>query len=221
MRYLFLGDTHGDLSFASRACEFARDNGVDEIIQVGDWGYLWPGKDKIGSLDSILKHYAVPMRFIDGNHDDHPNLRTKSERTPRITYQPRGSLHVDADGTAFLFLGGAPSIDRGWRTPGKSWWPEETITAEEAARAHEHARADVVVTHDAPDYPVGFSPAGSPEFRQQSAESMAIVRGLVERYSPKLHVHGHWHHWYRSGVTVGLDCNTGHFSNAVLLWGAS
>lgn len=220
VRYLFLGDCHGDLSFAANAVDFAYEHGVDEIIQVGDWGYLWPGANKLDRLTKILGHRGLTMRFIDGNHDEHPQLQAGVLKLwePWIKYQPRGSVHTDSDGTVFLFMGGAPSIDRAWRTEGTSWWPEEVISDADYQRARGHGRADVIVTHDAPDYPPGYKPAGDPEFRVQSADSMAKVRGLIERYTPKLHVHGHWHYRYKRDVTVGLGYNGGPFNQSVMLW---
>lgn len=219
---LFLGDTHGDLEFVARACEFASDHEVDWICQVGDFGFLWPGRDKIEELSVILKHYGQTIRFLDGNHDDHVRLRKPYPWPENIIYQPRGSVYEDADGTRFLFMGGAASIDKHMRTPGKSWWPEETITESEMALALSQENIDVLVTHDAPDYPPGFRPAGSPGFRQLSTQSMNDVRELIRHHNPKLHVHGHWHHFYKQGVTVGLDCNYGDFFNdTLLLWNKS
>lgn len=218
MNYLFLGDTHGDLYFAAQAAEMARDYNA-EIIQVGDWGFLWPGGSSLDALSKILVDHNVTMRFIDGNHDWHPELkrrtpgRSETEIAPKVIYQPRGSTD-----NGFLFLGGAPSIDRHMRTPGKSWWPEETITPEDMDAALSHENIDVIVTHDAPDYPPGFAPLGDPAFRQKSTQSMNDIRSLIRHYSPKLHVHGHWHHRYTSGVTTGLDCNYGKFNSAVMLW---
>lgn len=86
--YLFVGDTHGDLDFLQNAAEYAALNGA-EIIQVGDWGFVWPSVrvaggvvHQVDALQRILEHAGemhgqppVTMRFIDGNHDYHPWLR--------------------------------------------------------------------------------------------------------------------------------------------------
>jgi hypothetical protein len=218
--YLFLGDTHGDLHLAKQSAIFAAEHGA-EIIQVGDWGYLWPGKDKTSELSEIMNRSGVNMRFIDGNHDEHPALAALS--IPHVIYQPRGSVYEDTDGTRFLFCGGAASIDRDIRVLGRSWWPEETITESEFALAMDAAGPiHVLVTHDAPDYPPGFRPAGDPGFRKRSARSMEMVAALIDGHRPALHVHGHWHHLYsmRRGSTrvVGLDCNGAGLARATLLW---
>jgi hypothetical protein len=143
---------------------------------------------------------------------------------PNVIYQPRGSTFTDSDGTRFLFVGGAPSIDQAFRTPGKSWWPEETITEEEHERAMAvEDRVHVLVTHDAPNYPPGFGPKGDPEFRARSRRSMEMIAELIKFKSPGLHVHGHWHHrhQYASGpltTTIGLASNVNRFNDAVMLW---
>lgn len=243
--YLFLGDTHGDLDFAAQAAELAAEHDA-EIIQVGDWGFEWPKASQVFALSAMLERagekFAKPpvtMRFIDGNHDWHPELRRLVETlnkhvepfpcggvqlAPNVIYQPRASTHVDEDGTRFLFVGGAPSIDKHMRKLGKSWWPEEIITEEEHVRALAvEGQVNVLLTHDAPDYPPGFQPKGDPEFRALSKRSMEMIAELIARHAPGLHVHGHWHHrhWYASGdvtTTVGLASNVNKFNDAVMLW---
>lgn len=230
-RYLFAGDTHGDLTFAATVIEHAVQRRA-EIIQAGDWGYYWPGSTaKVKVLSDALVTHEVTLRFVDGNHDEHPRLRkhvsacAATHVAPRLIYQPRGSVHEDEDGTRFLFLGGAPSIDRAHRVEGRSWWPEEVIAPEEFERARSaEGPIHVLVTHDAPGFPPGFSAKGSPDYRRAQALSMKHIDKLIRHHRPELHIHGHWHRKYeRQHVTgthvVGLDCNFAHFfEDAVLLW---
>lgn len=242
-KYLFVGDTHADLDFAANAAAMAAEHDATMIV-LGDWGFIWPKSNQVASLARELKlagereaRDPVTMRFIDGNHDWHPVLRRyldgkesgpmkDAEGKPHanIIYQSRGSVYEDEDGTRFLFVGGAPSIDRASRTEGLSWWPEETMTEEEFQKALDvEGPIHVLVTHDAPDLPPGYEPKGFPEFRKRAARSMAMVFSLIEKHRPELHVHGHWHTWYRrpngnGTLTVGLDCNYARFPEAVYLW---
>lgn len=229
--YLMLGDTHGDLDFLDRAAACAAEADAT-IIQVGDWGFLWPRSEQLAQVQLSLERAGqfagkptVTMRFIDGNHDWHPKLREYSALpdgsvplTENVIYQPRGSTWEDSDGTRFLFCGGAPSIDKAHRAEGRSWWPEETISEAEFMLALGAEQIDVLVTHDAPDYPPGFSPKGDPEFRALSARSLEMVASLIVRHKPGLHIHGHWHARYSRGVTVGLAANVNKFNDAILLW---
>lgn len=230
-RYLFLGDTHGDIDFAGRAADYAAEHDA-EIIQLGDWGFIWKKSNQVQALSTELARAGeregkppVVMRFIDGNHDHHPELArltggcdTGFPLASNVIYQPRGSRYVDEDGTRFLFLGGAPSIDKWARTEGVSWWKEETITEADVERALAGGPCDVLVTHDAPDYPPGFGPKGDPAFLRLSVQSMNDIARVIRETKPTLHVHGHWHHYYVSGVTRGLDCNYGRFIDSTFLW---
>jgi hypothetical protein len=236
-KYLFLGDTHNDLAFAEEAAKLARQHDAD-LVQCGDWGFLWPGHDNLTELSDMLVGLDVTLLFIDGNHDDHPRLQKLCGRTrvhgvaiaKNVVYQPRGSVHEDEDGTRFLFLGGAPSIDRASRVEGKSWWPEEAITDAEfnfamSAKGPLH----VLVTHDAPAFPPGFTPKGSPKYQRDQVLSMKRVDALIRRHRPLRHLHGHWHCRYdrphKSGTLVtGLDCNQldpAHLDDSTLLWSRS
>lgn len=224
MSFLFVGDPHGDLGFIDEMARRAAEHKA-EMIVVGDWGFVWPNGNQIKKLSATLRAHRVTMRFIDGNHDWHDELnrlagyvRHAVELEPNVIYQPRGSTYTH-DGTKFLFMGGAPSIDKANRTPGKSWWPTEYITDEDMAVAALTDKADVLVTHDAPDYPPGFMPKGDPAFRIRSKQSLNNIKALRTRLTPTLHLHGHWHHAYLDGVTRGLDCNYSMYAaDAYFLW---
>ena len=239
-RYLFLGDSHNDLEFAESAASLARKHGA-EIIQLGDWGFIWPGRTQLAELSDMLVGLGVTMHFVDGNHDDHPSLKKLRGRVrvrgvaiaDNVIYQPRGSVHEDKDGTRFLFLGGAPSIDGGARqlndaiSGGTSWWPEEVITKTDLDLAlFAKAPIHVLVTHDAPTYPPGFAPKGTPGYQRDQLRSMKYVDKLIRRHRPALHVHGHWHSRYtrphkNGSITEGLSCNeldSTYLDEATLLW---
>ncbi len=233
-RYLFLGDTHGDLAFAESAAKRALEHGA-ELVQCGDWGFLWPGSNQLAELSDMLVGLGVPLRFVDGNHDVHPALKKLRGRVRRsgieiaknVIYQPRGSVHEDKDGTRFLFCGGAPSIDKASRVEGESWWPEETITETEfdlamSAKGPIH----VLVTHDAPAFPPGFSPKGTPSYQHAQLCSMKRIDTLIKHHRPARHFHGHWHCRYNrkhkiGTLITGLDCNqldSAYLVDSALLW---
>ena len=235
MKYLFLGDAHNDLEFTESAAKLARQHDAD-LLQLGDWGFLGPGRPhQLEELSDMLVGLGVTLRFVDGNHDDHIALKKLRGRVrvrgveiaKNVIYQPRGSVHEDDDGTRFLFLGGAPSIDRARRVEGESWWPEEVITQADlnialSAKGPIH----VLVTHDAPTFPPGFMPKGSPSYQRAQVLSMKRVDKLIQHHRPTLHMHGHWHTNYtrphKNGtITTGLNCNeldSTYLDEATLLW---
>ena len=233
MNYLFLGDTHNDLDFAESAAKLARQHAA-ELIQLGDWGFIWPNSDQLQALSDMLVGLGVTMRFVDGNHDDHTSLKKLRGRVQtrgveiakNVIYQPRGSVHEDEDSSRFLFLGGAPSIDRASRVKGESWWPEEVITKADLDLALSvKGPIHVLVTHDAPDFPPGFRPKGSPGYQRAQLRSMKCVDKLILHHCPQLHVHGHWHTratTYRGPTCIeALNCNeldSTYLDEATLLW---
>ena len=245
-QYLFVGDTHGDMDFLQRAFERAREEEITDVIQVGDFGFLFPKWDNLEYVSRLCAMYGVTLRFIDGNHDWHPELRRRQdmhstacttlpgggvplgapEYRENVIYQPRGSTYVDIHGTRFLFCGGAPSIDWWNRIEGVSiWTAEEVISEEEFERTlyKHYGKVDVLVTHDAPEFPPGFGPKGDLQFQAKGARSMEMINTFLQEHAPDLHVHGHWHKRYTSkywGARVeGLDCNLAHFiDDALLIW---
>ncbi len=222
MTLLFCGDLHADLVQAEKAIELAEENDAT-IVQVGDWGFLWPREDRINTLDLMLRNAGVSMLFCDGNHDDHPRLREGRVDCARyITYMPRGSVTV-LDGKAIMFLGGAPSIDRTMRTPGKTWWAEEEITEEDVQACLSFgAKVDILVTHDAPVIPPGFrTDVAGKDFQARAEASHEKVARVARHHKPSLLVHGHFHRRYSrewEGIQIeGLASNMQKFEEMVLL----
>lgn len=216
-RLLFCGDLHGDIERAKELIQIAKEHKCSEIVQAGDWGYIWPRDDSHKNLSNILTSYDMSMRFCDGNHDTHPVLRKFSRDTdnnvaPGLTYQFRGSKKTVGSVT-MVFLGGAPSIDRAWRTTGISWWPEEEITEQDVEEAlkHKGEHIDVLVTHDAAIAPPGIKDGGSASFSYRAAQSTAFIMKVIEELKPKLHIHGHYHYRYqgliKGTVVKGLASN--------------
>lgn len=228
IRYLFVGDLHGDLTCAFNIIDVAQQNACDQIVQVGDWGFLWPNKNQTAELSSYLVERDIKMRFCDGNHDWHPRLRQlrpcDDNVAPNITYQPRGSLFEDSEETRFVFLGGAPSIDYRGRTEHVSWWPEEVITEADVnvALAWKGRRIDVLVTHDCGYQIEGFKESSDMSFFYRAIESRDSIRRVIEELRPTMQVHGHYHHRYVKTIDStkiqGLGANVTDFAKLFLFY---
>ena len=158
------GDWHGNLPWALRMVTAARDAGARVIVQLGDFGY-WrddPSTRKyLRRLESRLTELDMTLYWVDGNHEDHVRLLKQPLAadgtrpiSDHVVHLPRGFRWTwrDADGIdrTWLALGGAVSVDRWHRTPGRSWWPEEEITSGDMSAAIGAGHVDVMVTHDAP-----------------------------------------------------------------------
>jgi len=234
MRLMFAGDTHGNINHWMRLAEIAEAEAVDEIVQVGDFGYWEHTKEGKAYLDVIADTLPCKLRFIDGNHDNHPLLWSEyksnggtsiirsrpsysgggmstRDTKPVIQYQHRGSVRSypfhdgSDDGIVMQFMGGAFSIDVGYRqrqnrAGNMCWWPEEMITDAEVLAAKEAAcwfdSIDVLVAHDVPSgAPLGrlaslkLSKTLEDEARRNRRQLLEVVRAT----RPKLLIHGHYH----------------------------
>jgi predicted phosphodiesterase len=190
---MFLGDTHGNIGWMKNVIiPVAVSERVDLILQLGDWGFWWPGDDKDERLNEMLAAHDIPMWFIDGNHDNHARLRAQSRYQLRshLRYLPRGE-RFELDGVSFLALGGAYSIDKAYRIEGKSWWREEEITYAEAMHAVEGGRVTVMLTHDIP-WGVELTWDRKRDF-PDSIPNRKLLRHVVDEVRPKWLFHGHMH----------------------------
>ncbi len=200
------GDTHGK---PDRIREIRRKlRGVlvasDTLIVLGDFGFLFSGSDEErAALDGIARMH-VSLAFVDGNHENFPLLASFPEedwhggRVHRIrrnvVHLMRGQLY-DIEGRSFFTFGGAYSLDRPWRTPGRSWWPEEMPseaeyeTARRTLAACGH-RVDFILTHTAPEETMRHYHPTHPAERPLNA-FLEWVAGSTD--------YGHWYigHFHR------------------------
>lgn len=232
-RVRVFGDWHGNLGFALRQIEHGLRDGISTFVHTGDFG-LWPFAipyarwtteySFIREIQSLLDSNDAVLGFIDGNHEDFTalgDLPLTSEGLGRVSgnifHIPRGTAW-QWRGTRFAGLGGATSIDRRMRTPGKTWFPQEAITAEDVARAKRARSVDVLFTHEAPFLPVPKRSFG-PDIDADCDQSIAYVDEVVSALGPRLVLHGHYHLAYvnRDEVPgteiVGLDCDAGRASD--------
>jgi predicted phosphodiesterase len=240
-KILLIGDTHGNTAWAREMVALAQALKADAIVQLGDFG-IWPGPggDKfLRKLNKYLDEADLNLYFVDGNHEDFPKLKelrggqegiapliwagVENPTPRRIRHIPRG--HVwEWDGVTFMGVGGAVSIDRQWRIPGQSWWPEETLSPAQEEYALEQAAkfspVDVFVSHDAPtSIPMqGLIPDPQSTWHRQ------VISDIARAAAPRLWFHGHFHKYleYKFGYgddetqVYGLDCDATRDSWAVL-----
>lgn len=210
-KFLALGDTHGNFRWLCSAAESILDQGITTIVQAGDFGY-WEhtqhGIDFLDGVEDMLVSNGLELIWVDGNHENHTMLREKYIAAPGVERReglvkireslwhcPRGNRFTVGN-VKFLGMGGAWSIDKAYRTVGKSWWWEETITDEEVTYALRNTDpVDVVVSHDCPlgVDPMGPQTAGEKTRFPDTFANRQRLTEVVKVVKPKLVIHGHYH----------------------------
>jgi predicted phosphodiesterase len=231
-KILVLGDTHGDVRAVSIAASFAKTRGCSRIYVVGDFGFIWTGRNNTGQINEILKQDGVCLYAIAGNHEDHPlwNRLVHKYELPGIPAYSYISSNIalfkrtvtfKLDGKTFGIAAGAASVDRQWRKAGVDWFPEEQLTDAEV-EAFPEGHVDYLFTHDCSNAtPWGFNIIVDPD----SEIHRRKIDTILKKTTPKMHFHGHMHRRYewvnRTGGndwtdTYGLDCNGSKWNMLVL-----
>ena len=171
------GDLHGnidlpklDLFWEKTGKNLTRS---DYMIILGDFGMIWSADTQYGYFGDMVRiheyfeeKYPWTTLFIDGNHENFVHLKkfrkkewnggTVSFLTEHCIWLRRGQIYT-IDGSTFLTIGGADSIDKAWRTPLISWWKDEAITRRDINTAKKNLalhgnKVDYILTHCAPTF---------------------------------------------------------------------
>lgn len=230
MKLLVAGDWHGNTVATRRALGFAQKEGCTEVFQVGDFGFGWSrsatGDAFVEAVSRAAIAYGIDVYWLDGNHENFDLLEERGyfkhddgpvEICERVFYVPRGTV-LERDGHRILVIGGAYSVDKGARTEGKSWWPQEEITYADLDKCAEAGEVDVVFSHDAPDsaFVAALLAAVDGDLADMehlvwkndmafpgAAPNRKALELVLEGAQPKLWVHGHYHAAYET--TLGFD----------------
>lgn len=201
-KILVVGDVHAEWG---RLNTLINNKLPDIVLQVGDFGW-WPMLDKqprykhkpnspIWDLKGVKLPEHTVLYWCDGNHEDHEHLLTASISEINyngVVYMPRGSFTQLPDGRTVMFIGGAESIDKHWRTPRFSWFHEETITDKDLDRCLSYSgRVDIVISHTAPsEFDVNSDNGTSGKHGDPSRKALSVV---LDHFKPDLWYFGHWH----------------------------
>lgn len=214
-RLLVAGDWHGAGHYASQVIRHAKDSGCDAILHLGDWGY-YPAWSEIGQhatgqcyftqkMRELCKKVSIPLYWLDGNHENHEAL-TPGEGDEWVRHLPRGH-RWQWWGKTWMSVGGGVSVNKHQLTPGRDYFPEETVTPVQFDYCLRPGEVDVIVAHDAPtgvDIPgvhidlkndTSYWPAEAIRASNNHRDVMALI---AEDKLPDYWLHGHYHERYNN-----------------------
>jgi Icc-related predicted phosphoesterase len=207
------GDVHGDFGALNELISKKKKHGLELVIACGDFGF-WPqGPDKV--IKGISPQ-GVKILFCDGNHENHDALKNRKsdEIVPNVFYMPRGSIYKLDDGRNILFMGGANSIDKQWRTPGYDWFPEEIISQRDMENLPDE-KVDIFITHTCPTELL--HDMIKIDYRKKDDPSNHYLSELWKIYKPDLWYFGHWHA-DATGILMGTRWHALNMSRHTNFW---
>jgi UDP-2,3-diacylglucosamine pyrophosphatase LpxH len=206
-KIILVGDVHG--AYGKLRYDINRLGYEDAyIIQVGDFGvgFHKPNyyKDQaFPELNEMLVRKNCHLYAIRGNHDDPEYFKQTNNPFDfsNITLL-QDYAELDLIGKSILLVGGAVSIDRTWRTQGKSWWSDEGFNLKlEHEFPYKDRQYDLVVTHTRPGVCGAFK--GFDNIKEWCNNDVDLKNNLIEeslmvdylyvQTKPKDWIYGHFH----------------------------
>lgn len=220
IKTIILGDIHGQFNELNK---FIERHQPDILIQAGDNAYYWDD-EATGAIKALnTKVYLVP-----GNHENWDMIEERIGRhgiipvevDDNIFYCPIGSS-IEIEGNTVLFVGGADSVDKEYRIPGRTWWSQELLTEADVEYVLKNVKkVDIVVSHTCPSYFM-FSNIGYDLESKLKDPTRRNMNALLDYYNIKHWYFGHWHQSMRGQFreTMWRCLNMLNFSNDHCLLG--
>lgn len=166
-----IGDVHGKFSKY-----LSLISNLEASVQVGDFGLTYD------CLDNV---YPTRHVLFAGNHD-----------APDLIYKCPNYLGSFGCRTVnyvrFFFVSGANSIDKQYRIPGLSWWPDEELSQQqmyEAFYKYWEEKPEIVLSHDCPTS-VCIAMHGDNKYPSRTDK---LLEQMFSVHKPKLWIFGHHH----------------------------
>ena len=207
---LVTGDIHGDWGSLNT---LINKKNPDIILQCGDFGWF-PHLHDIAEINrKRWNQYGIiaphtKIYWCPGNHENWDSLDKISkdndgmihELSGNVFFCEFGAVLTLPEGETVLFVGGADSIDKYYRTEGVDWWRQETISESDFYKLPDKGIIDIVVSHTIPEYFIKEFPNEFPgtwltkdlglKFEDPSCKALNQV---FDRYKPAYWYSGHFH----------------------------
>lgn len=173
----FIGDVH---QLYPQYFNLINDNKVDYSVALGDIGFDY---HVLKSID-INKH-----RCLAGNHDNYDVISAYP-----IFLGDYGVYKCS--NTSMFYIRGGYSIDRQYRTPHKSWWPQEQLNYNQtnaALKEYKQNKPYLMISHECPSeiLPLIFTTVFPPSYTAK------LLQSCFEYYKPNMWIFGHMHKSFR------------------------
>lgn len=178
-----IGDLHGKTGEYKR---LVRNMSLGQrSIQLGDVG--------LGFSGVRLHEMSDDHKFFRGNHDDPAKCKASKHYLGDYGFLPEDNL---------FWIAGAFSIDRAWRIPMVSWWPDEELSIKELGEVYDlyvKVKPKYVISHEAPQRAgryllskqIGTYFAAKEDCcNSRTAQAM---QSMFEAHQPKEWIFGHFH----------------------------
>lgn len=186
MKTRFIGDVHGKwMSYLNVIHN--PSNPCSRSIQVGDFGFGFRQRaEYVNYITDEMNRENHNHRFIRGNHDN-----------PTECKSHKNFIHDGTIEDGMMFVGGAFSIDKDWRTPGLDWWDDEELSYEELGEMivrYEENKPEIMVCHECPDSvaQVLFKDTMKENLGSRTRNAFDIMFHHTN-HKPKFWIFGHWH----------------------------
>lgn len=209
MAFIITGDTHGLIDigkvvkfFDGREDEYDK---TDYLIICGDVNVCGFSKETQNKTREIFRNLPVTTLFVDGNHEHFDELDSYE-----IVEWNGGKIHMiedsiihlmrgqvfEIDGVKFFTFGGAYSIDKAYRSPGLSWFPQELPTYVEYEEGWNNLekngfQVDYILTHTGPREIVASMGYG--EMSSEEIELRQYLQRVADNTDFTAWYFGHFH----------------------------
>ena len=200
------GDVHG--TWDNRENFLQSLTPEDKVICLGDLGWSWNAK--------LVEEFDPHCEWLSvfGNHENYTLIEQMPiveryggkvrQMKDNVFYLMNGEMY-EIEGNKFFAFGGALSIDKRWRTPYVSWWPQEQPTTEEFNHALDTLekndwKFDVLLTHTA-ETELVIKVLGRNDTIYDNTERMIQeLKYQIREHngSFKYHFFGHLHEFWKS-----------------------
>lgn len=198
------GDMHANINPDMEKYLQENLNKDDILLQLGDFGYYW-------NISIINNYPDFPFKTIAvlGNHENYSLFETfkdvnifgaRCKKIKKNVYVVKNGEILNIENKKFFVFGGALSIDKAYRLPYISWWPQEQPNIADFNNAVENLsrnnyNIDYFLAHDV-DRDIASKMFHKPSIINSSTSDM--LRELefkIKENNGKAYEYffGHWH----------------------------